>query len=238
MQSILYVLICVIILFTITSIYLYVIGKVDLNKIITCKNKKDFCGIKLIDLSLSNEFINKLLELSDMSSLRKRVNIGDSKAGETIPCNVLLKQIPYIQSWYNNLCMDISEIIGEKVYTTPTTNPTTMSLLVYNQKGDHISWHYDINFYKGRFFTLLIPITNEDTCTNYEYMDENQQKRVQPVKLGQAILFEGDKVFHRASKLCDGEKRVILSLQFVTNPCISIVNKILLRIKDIAYIGT
>jgi hypothetical protein len=66
---------------------------------------------------------------------------------------------------------------------------------------------------------------------------DGKKKAIQE-ESGKAILFEGDKVFHMASPFCNkGKKRVVLSVQFSTNPNINWFNNILMRIKDIAYIG-
>ena len=32
--------------------------------------------------------------------------------------------------------------------------PTSCCILVYDREGDGIDWHYDVNYYFGRFFTV------------------------------------------------------------------------------------
>ena len=48
---------------------------------------------------------------------------------------------------------------------------------------------------------------------------------------------EGDFLYHRASKLCKNERRVILSCQFVTNNEMTFLNKLRIKLKDFAYTG-
>lgn len=141
-------------------------------------------------------------------------------------------------NWYLSLESKISDIIGERVYVTSKELPTTCAVLVYEDDGDFINWHYDVNYFNGKFFTLLIPCTITNTCTEYTYYDKDNIKRGIKEQKGKSILFEGDKVFHMATKFCNkGEKRVMISVQFSTDPQIAWYNKILMRIKDSAYIG-
>jgi hypothetical protein len=57
------------------------------------------------------------------------------------------------------------------------------------------------------------------------------------LRLGTALLFEGEHVFHMASKICSGQVRYVLSMQFVTEDRLKRGNKFMLRLKDSAYVG-
>jgi cation diffusion facilitator CzcD-associated flavoprotein CzcO len=52
-----------------------------------------------------------------------------------------------------------------------------------------------------------------------------------------AICFEGNYVYHRASKLCKNQKRVMLSCQYVTDNSMSFINQARIKLKDYAFIG-
>ena len=55
----------------------------------------------------------------------------------------------------------VATIAGvDTLVPTPLHDQSSCSVLVYEKPGDHIGWHYDHNFYKGRHFTVLIPIVN------------------------------------------------------------------------------
>ena len=54
---------------------------------------------------------------------------------------------------------------------------------------------------------------------------------------GEAILFEGDKVFHKGKKLCKNEKRIILSCTFTTSQEMSLIETIFQRVKNIGIFG-
>jgi hypothetical protein len=91
-----------------------------------------------------------------------------------------------------------------------------MCLVVYEKEGDYIDWHFDTNHFKGRYFTLLVPVTLEETCGNYVYKNKDGKNVDVKIKENQAILFEGDKVFHAGKQLCANQFRAILSMTFVT----------------------
>lgn len=48
---------------------------------------------------------------------------------------------------------------------------------------------------------------------------------------------EGDFLYHKASKLCKNQKRVLLSCQYVTDNTMNNINEMRLKLKDYAYIG-
>lgn len=216
--------------------YMILKGGINYNRIVECKNipTKDFCGIQQISLAVPEEIKAKVLVIKD----GKRVIIPGWKAGRTIPTSYIKDNVPELFEWYKSLEDPISEIIGERVYVTGHDLPTTCAVLVYEEDGDFINWHYDVNYFNGRFFTLIIPCTFNDTCTEYKYYDkEGHIKGIKNTE-GTSILFEGDKVFHMATKFCkrDNKKRVVISVQFSTDPTIAWYNRIIMRFKDIAYI--
>jgi hypothetical protein len=64
----------------------------------------------------------------------------------------------------------------------------------------------------------------------------NEIKSVELVN-GNSICFEGNYLYHRASKLCKNQKRVILSCQYVTTNQMNDINRMRLKLKDSAYTG-
>jgi hypothetical protein len=182
--------------------------------------------------------IQKTLEkcIND-ESIQKRVNIPMWKSGKTIPTSILVKNHPDIILWYKGFAKTISELVNDNVEITPLDLETSCCILIYDEKDDFINWHFDVNYFNGRFFTVLIPITIERTCTKYIYRDHNEEEKEKDLVKDKCVVFEGEKVFHMASKLCKGEKRAILSLQYSTNSDINLFNKLFMRFKDVAYIG-
>jgi hypothetical protein len=214
-------------------------GAFNYDYIAECKQQinEKFCGLEIIDLSIPLDLKNLILSQVTKGE-GKRVTLPGWKSGRTIPTNTVIKNIPQVYDWYTHLETYISNIIGEKVYITSDQLPTTCAVLIYEENNDFINWHYDVNYFNGRFFTLLIPVTVSNSCTKFTYIDKDGNTIAIKDEMGKAILFEGNKVFHMATPFCNkGEKRIILSVQFSTNPTISFYNKMLMYIKDSAYIG-
>jgi len=208
-----------------------------------------FCLFKELKIDLPSKIRSQATSLLDNKSIQKRVSINmyleniyncavPNKDGITISTQNINKVAPEIIQYYQkDLCQLLSNSIGLKLFPTDLTLPTSCALLIYEREGDWINWHYDYNYYNGRFFTVLIPLTNDITCTEFQYMDDD--KKVHSIQLinNNALCFEGNFLYHRATKLCKGQKRAILSVQYVTDNTMSLVNQMRIKLKDFAYIG-
>jgi len=215
------------------------------------KCNSTFCLHKEFSIVLPNYIMRKLHDLIKNKQIQKRVNIEmkpemmfgcalPNKKGITIPTKQIKTHAPQVIEYYQTtLKNSVSNLLNFPVEITDLSLPTSCAILIYEDEGDWINWHYDYNYYDGRFFTLLIPITNTETCTMFEYKDPQDNNKVKSVNLinNLSILFEGNYLYHRATKLCDKQRRAILSCQFVSNNNMSFINKLRLRLKDFAYIG-
>ena len=226
--SILVVFIMIMIIFA----YMYYKGAYYYNKIEHCQEHDVFCGYKIFDYTLPDDLKDILLKESINA---KRVNILNWKYGKTLST----KEMPVeMIDFYINFSNNITDIINEQVYITSLELPTSCCLLVYDKPGDFINWHFDVNYFDGRFFTVLIPITTDESCTKFVYKNKyTENESIDLGNLNKSIIFEGENLFHMASKLCEQDQpRLVLSLQYSTNPNINRINKTLMKIKDSAYI--
>ena len=218
-----------------------------MNKKYICNN--NFCLYEEFNVILDNTIKNEINNLLINKTIQKRVNITSfretilncalpNKKGITISTNNIIKYAPNVINFYqNDLCKLVSNQLKLKLFSTNLDLPTSCALLIYENEGDWINWHYDYNYYDGRFFTLLIPITNNLTCTEFQFKNDNNEIKSINLSNNNSICFEGNYLYHRASKLCKNEKRVILSCQYVTNNNMNFLNKIRLKLKDFAYTG-
>ena len=204
------------------------------NYLKTCVDKDSFCGIQVINISLPDEYRSKLLKLSETNGIRIEI---PKKHQKNISYNELKKEVPDIDDWYESLSSVLSPYIDETLKVVPKDIKTRICLVVYEKEGDYIDWHFDTNHYNGRFFTLLIPISTEATCGNYVYKDHNEKEEIIEVEKSQAIFFEGDKVYHRGKELCANQRRVILSLTFVTDDSMNVWNYCLHKVKELGVFG-
>lgn len=212
-----------------------------------CDN--NFCLIKKMKIKLPDEIKDGINNLINEKINQKRVVIKPflniesifdcaipSKSGSTIPTQIINEKFSKLIDYYQNeLCKIISNEINLNLKPTGISYPTTCSILIYDKEEDWINWHYDYNYYKGRFFTVLIPISNNITCTKYQYRIDNNIQQIDLVD--DAIIFEGNYLYHNASKLCKNETRHVLSLQYVTDNSMTYLNKLRIKFKDYAYIG-
>ena len=220
-----------------------------------------FCDIAVIELPTEGGGIPPILKHNIVSLIKsgagKYVSIPRWKGGRTIPTQTCMQQVPDLVHFYHRMTSVVSSHLGVLVTTTPLHLPTSCAILVYEKEGDFINWHYDVNYYRGRFFTLLIPLfyytnTNDITlstessqgtdpnlyCTKFYYRDRDQNDIAIDILGRNSVLFEGEHVFHMASRLCKNEKRAIISMQFVTDDSMGgFMARALMRLKDIAYVG-
>ena len=116
----------------------------------------------------------------------------------------------------------VSEAMAAEVDIAPAQHPHSCSLLTYRSAGDHITHHYDTNWYVGSTYTALLTLVNEradGTCcssTRTCYTREDGEVCL-PTEVNSLLIMRGDKVRHRATPLREGETRVVLSMTFTTD---------------------
>jgi hypothetical protein len=204
------------------------------NHLKECTTTDKFCGLQVINLSFPEKYVSKLLEISELHG--KRVEIP-KKHQKNISNKILSNEMPEINEYYKECSIIVSKYIGTEVTPLPNDIQNRMTLVVYEKEGDYIDWHFDTNHYEGRFFTLLVPITLEPTCGNYQYKNDEEKDTDVEINKGQAILFEGDKVYHRGKMLCKDQHRVILSMTFVTSQEMNTWNYTMHKIKEFGIYG-
>jgi len=177
-------------------------------------------------------------------SSAQRVHIPQHKRGETVSYELLRRSAPQIVAFYQSseLSKAVTEIIGVHVMPTPVRDQSSCSLLIYDQQGDHIGWHYDYNFYNGRHFTLLLSLINEHlggpslSSAKLLVKKEGRQDEIRTPP-NTLVVFEGVHVCHRVSPLSDSERRIILSMTLCTDSSTTPLKDLERRIKDTAYFG-
>jgi hypothetical protein len=137
----------------------------------------------------------------------------------------------------------LSSLAGERLQVSPADDPHAYALYFYTRPGDHIGWHYDTSYYKGRRYTVLLGVIDQSSCRlDYELHTRSAgtpsiagSVQFPP---GGLVFFDGDKLKHRISPLGAGEKRVSLTFEYVTDPRMPLRWRIISNFKDaIAYFG-
>jgi len=193
---------------------------------------------------LATDTFRLIYESLHASTDAVRIRLPGHKSGATISYQSCHTVIPGVIALYHSPALRqlISAIVDVSVVPTPLHDQSSCSILIYDQAGDHIGWHHDLNFYAGRHFTALLPLANEDAS------GEGLSSATLRVRLGRdecevptypntLVLFEGAHVLHKVTPLGAGEKRIILSMTFCTDPASTALQSTARRFKDIAYYG-
>jgi hypothetical protein len=174
----------------------------------------------------------------------ERSYIPKHKKGGTLSYEAIHHRAPACLSFYHSgpLRDWLSAVVGERLEPTADHDQSSCSILYYDQSGDQINWHYDYNFYAGRHFTVLLSLVNRAAEGGL-----SAGRLMQRTKKGgdvewdtsenALVIFEGARVFHRVSPIEGGDRRVMLSMTFSTDPRINPVKEVARRIKDMAYYG-
>jgi hypothetical protein len=162
---------------------------------------------------LQSQFMNKTYESSN-TIIRK---------GHAIDFLNLHKNDDYngfLELYYSNSLTDaLSNVMQKPIQRTPLHDPNACSLLIYNNKGDHIDWHLDLSNYYGDRFVSLISIINQNKEGNglsqneFQYMYNGTMHTLQ-LEPNSMIIFKGSEILHKATSIADGEKRILLSMVF------------------------
>jgi hypothetical protein len=166
------------------------------------------------------------------------------KKGGTVAYDTLERKAPGLVALYRSgsLRRLISDIVKLEVEPTPLHDQSSCSVLFYEKPGDHIGWHYDHNFYRGRHFTVLVPMINRGREPNglsqaRLMVRRNNRERAIATPPNAMIIFEGAKIRHKVTPIGEGERRVIWSMTYCTDPRNSTFQGVARRVKDTAFFG-
>jgi hypothetical protein len=174
----------------------------------------------------------------------ERSFIPTHKKGGTVAYETIIARAPKVASLYHSpaLIGFVSRIVGAKVQPTPLNDQSSLSVLFYDKPGDHIGWHYDHNFYRGRHFTVLMPMVNRGSAegglshARLEARLPSGETYV-PTPPNSFVIFEGAKVHHRVVPISEGERRVVLSMTYCLDPRSTVSRAVARRVKDTAFFG-
>ncbi|MGE3830477.1 MAG: 2OG-Fe(II) oxygenase [Parvibaculaceae bacterium] len=200
--------------------------------------------LAIVDNALPQATLTALTEAVDRLIATERTYLPAHKKGGTVAYETLERETPEIVRLYRSPFLQrfISRITGIKVEPTPLHDQSSCSVLFYEKPGDHIGWHYDHNFYKGRHFTVLIPLINrghgEGGLSAARLMVKRKRQDVAiATPPNRLIVFEGARVRHKVTPTAEGERRVVWSMTYCADPRNSAFQGVARRIKDTAFFG-
>lgn len=167
------------------------------------------------------------------------------KQGGSVSRHVIDRLAPFIADLYRSPALIgwLGRLAGERLQLSPVDDPHAYALYFYTRPGDHIGWHYDTSYYAGRRYTLLIGVVDESSCRlDYQLHTREPGANVVPgsvqIPPGGLVFFDGDKLRHRITPLADGEMRVSLTFEYLTDARMHPWRRVISNMKDaIAYFG-
>jgi hypothetical protein len=174
----------------------------------------------------------------------ERSFVPTHKKGGTVAYETLIASAPAIVAFYHSADFQnfISRVVGARVQPTPIHDQSSLSLLFYTEPGDHIGWHFDHNFYRGRHFTILIALVNEGRAPGglshaQLAVRPGEQEMAVSTAPNTCVIFEGARVRHKVTPIHARERRLMLSMTYCADPRAYWWQGISRRFKDTAFYG-
>src|SRR3990167_2132543 len=181
-----------------------------------------------------------LSEVNDCDAHVHRVHVGRFKKSGSVSSQLLKKYAPSLYSLYHSdaLKQYVEKIVGESVKLCPDSDPHAVALYYYTEPGDHIGVHYDKSFYRGQRYTVLFGLIQNSAASQLIcYPGASKlNRRKNPVTVhtypGTLVIFSGNTLWHEVTPLAKNEKRVILTMEFVTDVRMTPWNRFISHTKD------
>lgn len=198
-----------------------------------------------------NDFLPATLTqavIDGMQAARVEMNrnyLPGHKKGGSVSRHTIDRLAPAIAELYRSpaLMHWLEQLTGEKLLPSPEDDPHAYALYFYTEPGDHIGWHYDTSYYKGRRYTMLLGVVDQSS-SKLEYKlhtrDPNRVSVDGAIGLdpGAFVFFDGDQLQHRVTELKAGEERVSLTFEYVTDSRMGRWQRFISNWKDaVAYFG-
>jgi len=199
-----------------------------------------------LDRFLPSELMDQLLPEMDRARADVHRNyIPGHKKGGSVSYYTLARKAPAILALYRSPAFIefLSRLADVRLLQCPDTDPHACALYFYTEPGDHMGFHYDTSYYKGARYTVLLGLVQHSmsrlACQLYRG-DAKQETRELHISTepGSMIFFNGDKLYHAVTPLGEGEERVVLTLEYVTDPEMGAFKRFVSNMKDaVAYFG-
>jgi hypothetical protein len=167
------------------------------------------------------------------------------KQGGSVSRHAIDRFAPFIAELYRSAALIrwLGQLSGAGLQLSPDDDPHAYALYFYTRPGDHIGWHYDNSYYAGRRYTLLLGVVEDSSCRlDYQLHTREKGATIVPGSLrippGGLVFFDGDALRHRISPLGEGEMRVSLTFEYLTDPRMHPWWRLISNMKDaVAYFG-
>ncbi len=170
---------------------------------------------------------------------------GHKKGGSVSYYTVAEKAPRFLDLYRSEEFLDfLSRLVRAKLMRCPENDPHSCALYFYTEPGDHIGFHYDTSYYKGARYTILMGLVDRSVhcklvCELFKDDPARSPQRLELVtQPGDLVIFNGDKLWHAVTPLGEGEERIALTMEYVTNPDMGPFKRLYSNLKDsFGYFG-
>jgi len=179
------------------------------------------------------------------SGLNRNYIPGHKKGGSVSYFTVMEKAPRFLDLYRSGAFIEfLSRLVKAKLSQCPVNDPHACALYYYTEPGDHIGFHYDTSYYKGARYTILMGLVDKSTqcklvCELFKDDPAKSPRRLELItEPGDLVIFNGDKLWHAVTPLGEGEERIALTMEYVTNPDMGTFKRLYSNLKDsFAYFG-
>lgn len=181
-----------------------------------------------------NAGLDSVLMPEDFATLQKQVkqlpatrtSLFGWRQSAVTDATSIMHHAPFCLDIYNSLSLrqkvQVATGVRDRLDPLPLSMPLSCCLLRYDKAGDHITWHYDNNYHKGKTFTVLLTVFNRNAAG--QCCSGNQSCRMidgtevcQDTRENSLVVLDGSNTLHSTKKLQEGEVRLVLSMVFCTD---------------------
>jgi hypothetical protein len=172
--------------------------------------------------------------------------IPGHKKGGSVSYYTVIEKAPRFLELYRSEAFKnfLSALVDVKLQLCPESDPHSCALYYYTEPGDHIGFHYDTSYYKGARYTILMGLVDKSEHCKLvcELFKDDPAKQTRHLELvtepGDMVIFNGDKLWHAVTPLAEGEERIALTMEYVTDPDMGRFKRLYSNLKDsFAYFG-
>jgi len=184
-----------------------------------------------------------LAEIDAASPSRSRVpwvraaqHVGWRALQRIAPLSSALYRSPVFLDW-------MSALVGRPMQLKDAEDDHACATYEYERAGDGMRFHYDTcGCDEGASYTQLLSLHDRSTqrlLVDLHTKDGKPvERRVLQTLPGTLVVFCGSKVWHGVTPLGDGERRVILSMSYATDPTMPPWRRLYENVKDaVLYFG-
>jgi hypothetical protein len=186
--------------------------------------------------------------LADVDRLEPGLNrnyIPRHKKGGSVSHFDIAAGGPAVLGLYRSVALRaaLARIVRAPLQLCPDEDPHACALYFYTEPGDHMGYHYDTSYYRGARYTVLVGLVQASASRllcRLHTREPGRAARDLAVETdpGSLVLFNGDAVYHAVSPSRAGDRRVVLTLEYVTSREMGRVQRAFSSLKDaFAYFG-